>query len=260
MNRLGRYRPTPSMVVALLALFVALGGGAYAAIKLPPNSVGSRQLKTSAVTRGKLAKNAVTGAKVKNGSLTGADLNVAGLPKVPSATSADSASHAGSADSATKAATADNATHAGSADSATDAEHATNADKLGGAGPSAFQASTLPPGQTEVGGYAGWGAGGGYVGDSVTFPIPLAAALDAAHVHFMTSGTTSACPGSSASPAAASGHLCLYRAQSALTTFGAIFPQSSGTGSGADRHGFGIWFSTSGTSPAWNYGTWAVTG
>jgi hypothetical protein len=49
--------------VALLALFVALGGTSYAAMKLPKNSVGSRQLK----------KNAVTASKVKNGSLKSSD-------------------------------------------------------------------------------------------------------------------------------------------------------------------------------------------
>jgi hypothetical protein len=53
-----------SNVVASLALFVALGGTSYAAIKLPKNSVGSTQLKA----------NAVTGAKVKNKSLTIDDL------------------------------------------------------------------------------------------------------------------------------------------------------------------------------------------
>jgi len=49
--------------LAMLALFIALGGTSYAAVKLPANSVGSKQLKT----------NAVTGAKVKNGSLATAD-------------------------------------------------------------------------------------------------------------------------------------------------------------------------------------------
>jgi hypothetical protein len=43
------------MVVALVALFVALGGGAYAALKLPANSVGAAQLKKSAVTPTKLS-------------------------------------------------------------------------------------------------------------------------------------------------------------------------------------------------------------
>ncbi len=49
--------------VALLALFVALGGTSYAAIKLPKNSVGNRHLQA----------NAVTGAKVRDHSLTAKD-------------------------------------------------------------------------------------------------------------------------------------------------------------------------------------------
>jgi hypothetical protein len=43
------------LVVALIALFVALGGGAYAALKPPKNSVGSTQLKKGAVTPTKLS-------------------------------------------------------------------------------------------------------------------------------------------------------------------------------------------------------------
>src|SRR4051794_28056750 len=49
--------------VAYLALFVALGGTSYAAIKLPANSVGSKQIR----------RNAVTSAKVKNGTLRATD-------------------------------------------------------------------------------------------------------------------------------------------------------------------------------------------
>ena len=50
-----RFRnPSPAMVVALVALFVGLGGGAYAAVKLPKNSVGSKQIKSKAVTYKKL--------------------------------------------------------------------------------------------------------------------------------------------------------------------------------------------------------------
>lgn len=44
-----------SNVVSSLALFVALGGVSYAAIKIPAHSVGARQLKSQAVTQGKLA-------------------------------------------------------------------------------------------------------------------------------------------------------------------------------------------------------------
>jgi hypothetical protein len=43
-------------VMATTAVFVALGGGAYAAFTLPANSVGSRQLKNSAVTPKKVAR------------------------------------------------------------------------------------------------------------------------------------------------------------------------------------------------------------
>src|SRR3954468_7443331 len=48
-------RPSPAMIVALVALFVALGGGAYAALKLPKNSVGAKQIRKHAVTPSKVA-------------------------------------------------------------------------------------------------------------------------------------------------------------------------------------------------------------
>lgn len=39
-----RYLPSPAMVVACTALAVALGGTGYAALTLPRNSVGTKQL------------------------------------------------------------------------------------------------------------------------------------------------------------------------------------------------------------------------
>jgi hypothetical protein len=47
-------RLTYANVVATLALFIALGGSSYAAIKLPRNSVGSDQIKTSAIHTGEI--------------------------------------------------------------------------------------------------------------------------------------------------------------------------------------------------------------
>jgi hypothetical protein len=58
-------------VVSVLALFVALGGGAYAAVKLKPDSVGSRQ--------------------VKDDSIRGIDVSEASLGTVPSAAAAGDA-------------------------------------------------------------------------------------------------------------------------------------------------------------------------
>jgi hypothetical protein len=64
------HRPSPAMTVALIALFVALGGTGYAALKLPRNSVGSKQIKA----------NAVRSSKVKNGSLLAGDFKAGQLP------------------------------------------------------------------------------------------------------------------------------------------------------------------------------------
>jgi hypothetical protein len=49
-----RPRLSYANVVATLALFVALGGASYAAIELPANSVGSRQLRHGSVSTQKL--------------------------------------------------------------------------------------------------------------------------------------------------------------------------------------------------------------
>jgi hypothetical protein len=83
-------RPSPSLVISILALVVALGGSAYAAINLPKNSVGAKQIKRNAVTRAKIKKNAINGAKVKRKSLTGADIDLEKLGTVPSAQTANS--------------------------------------------------------------------------------------------------------------------------------------------------------------------------
>ena len=62
-----RQRLTYANVVASLALFIALGGGAYAAVKLPKNSVGTSQIKAHAVTPPKLSATAVALLKGQKG-------------------------------------------------------------------------------------------------------------------------------------------------------------------------------------------------
>jgi hypothetical protein len=80
MRRILERRRSPSMVVAFIALLVAMGGTGYAAITLPKNSVGSKQLKKNAVTSKKIKKGAVNSKKVKNGSLLRADFKSGQLP------------------------------------------------------------------------------------------------------------------------------------------------------------------------------------
>jgi hypothetical protein len=54
-NRSLRRLPSPALIVACVALVVALGGVSYAAGVLPANSVGSKQLRASAVTPSKVS-------------------------------------------------------------------------------------------------------------------------------------------------------------------------------------------------------------
>jgi hypothetical protein len=68
-----RARLTYANVMATIAVFLAFGGGAYAATKLPSGSVGRPQLKNGAVTS----------AKVRNGSLLVKDFRAGQVPAGP---------------------------------------------------------------------------------------------------------------------------------------------------------------------------------
>jgi len=72
MGRIRRHL-TFANVVSCLALFAALGGVSYAALKLPKNSVGSKQIKA----------NAVRSSKVKDHSLKAVDFAAGQIPAGP---------------------------------------------------------------------------------------------------------------------------------------------------------------------------------
>jgi hypothetical protein len=82
MRRLLKQRPSPAMIVALIALFVALGGSAVSA---------------SLIAGSRLANRSVSGAKIKQNSLGGNEINESRLGKVRRARRADSARSADSA-------------------------------------------------------------------------------------------------------------------------------------------------------------------
>jgi hypothetical protein len=256
------HRPSPALVVATIALFVALGGTGYAAFGLPRNSVGTKQLKNGAVTTSKIRDGAVTGAKVKGHSLTGASIDLNTLGTVPSAVRAG---HASAADSATNA---------------TSAANAANATNLGGAPAASFEryAATLPSGVTETG---EWGyrnsalaaplpnppnppppnPAGSDGGPFVSFPIPLAAGIapeQAVHAVYVTAGPVAHCAGlGHADP----GYLCVYQ----LNTLnvhsidsGNIFNPENGKG-GIAAGGFSIYMQASGAGDWLAAGQYAVT-
>lgn len=99
-------RPSAAFVLAIVALFVALGGSSYAAVTMNGKEI---------------QKNSIPANRIKANVLGTAQINENKLGVVPQA------SHATSADTAVKATNADNATNATNAVNATNATNATNA-------------------------------------------------------------------------------------------------------------------------------------
>jgi hypothetical protein len=219
-----RKQLTYANVVSSIALFVVLGGGAYAAATLPKNSVGSMQIKS----------NAVTSSKVKDGSLLSKDFKpgqlVAGAAGATGATGATGPKG--------------------------------DAGPKGDKGADFTADTTLASGKTLTGQWGTFGtatANGGSLSDVVNYRLPLAATPAANSAHYITTPAyTTQCPGVGQ---AAAGHLCIYSIASAGATFSGIYgiePGTTGGGRGA-KDGFQISFNTTGTGGAWSYGAWAMT-
>lgn len=83
----------PASLLALVALFMALGGVSYAAA----TKIGTKDIRNAAVTAPKLKKNAVTTVKIKADAVTGAKVKESSLAQVPSAANATNAKQADSA-------------------------------------------------------------------------------------------------------------------------------------------------------------------
>jgi hypothetical protein len=92
MRRIRPLRPSPALVVACLALFLALGGVGYAALNIPAGSINASHLATGSVKKSEIATNAVgspelassavKSADVANGSIKAADLAATAAPDV----------------------------------------------------------------------------------------------------------------------------------------------------------------------------------
>jgi hypothetical protein len=197
MKRALKLRPSPALVISLVALAIALSGTAVAATNVLVS--GDSLIKPKSLS----------GNRLKNHTVTGTQVNLAKLGKVPTAAKADTATTATSAGSATNAT---NANHASSADTATNATNATTATNATNAthAASADGLSNLPSGQTESGAFSGGGgaATSGYFGFGITYARPLATAIADNHIVDTNKNPDAAhCP--SAGHAAA-GYLCLY--------------------------------------------------
>jgi hypothetical protein len=108
--RIPRFRrPSPALVIAVLALVVALGGSAYAVTQINGSTIKKRS---------------IPGDRIRNNSLTGTQINEARLGRVNEARNATNSKFA---------------LRSSAADSAANALNAGNASALGGNPPSAFQ-------------------------------------------------------------------------------------------------------------------------
>lgn len=106
--------PSPAMIVALIALFVALGGVGYSAVtgaidsrEIKDRTIRSRDVRNNTLKGVDVRNSALTGGDVRKDSLRGADVLESSLDTVPSATSAGRAATAGLADRAQTAGSAD---------------------------------------------------------------------------------------------------------------------------------------------------------
>jgi hypothetical protein len=105
MKRSGWRHPSPALVIACLALFVALGGTVLAATK-----IDGKTIKVKSLPGNRLEVGSVPGNRVADRSLKGSQIKVDTLGEVPSAAHADSADNARRAQTATAAEHATDAT------------------------------------------------------------------------------------------------------------------------------------------------------
>lgn len=225
-------------VMATIAVFIALGGGALA-VSIGKNDVGSREI----------AKNAVRSGELKNDTAKGKDVDESSLGQVPSAANATSA---GTADQATTA------TNAGSA---------ANAEQLGGVGPNGFirYGAPIPSGVTIRGVWATVEFNDNGTSTparvSVSFPAPAPVGLTDANVNFADTGFTQAsdedpsCTGTPENPTAPAGKVCIYPEE----LFGTA---NSADGRAVAASPFGFYIHAESTNVALESqarGTWAYT-
>ena len=106
-------RPSPALVISLIALFVSLSGVSYGvatgfidsrelknnqvrSVDLRNNDIRTRDLRNNEVRGRDIRNSTVQGGDVALNTLTGDDINESRLGKVPSAAAADTATTAGS--------------------------------------------------------------------------------------------------------------------------------------------------------------------
>jgi hypothetical protein len=155
----GLRRPSPSLVISMLALFVAMSGTVYAAKSA---KINGKAIKVKSLPGNRLKPKSVTANRLAPGVLASLPSAVTGAPGVVTGLEIDELS-LGQVPEAAHASTADFARNATDADTALNAVNAVNASKVNG-----YEAGCLPG--TELFASACW-----QTSASVT-PVPAPAA------------------------------------------------------------------------------------
>jgi hypothetical protein len=221
-----RLRPSPSLALSLIALFVALGGTGYAAFKLPSNSIGSAHVINGSLQKIDLSKKTVAALRGNRGARGVQGLQGVSGPTGPAGPKGDK----------------------------------------GATGEPWTAGSGLPSGRTLRGVFApgGTAAGAGSIAqEGVSYGFALAQSLPTVHVvELGDPSPPPECPGTVTSPAAQAGHLCLYTAEDVNVSGWCVFnpahvndPSCLAT----SARGFGIAIESASGGDFWLQGSWAVT-
>ena len=229
-------RPSPAMVVAVVALVSSLTGGAVAATLITGDDIAQ-----NAIAKKHIKKNAVVSKKVKNGSLLAKDFKagqlVAGAP-----------GPVGPAGAACLPTIPECVGPKG--DKGDPGTPGTN----GAQGEPGPFPGTLPTGKTIRGHYsmsAKATAVSDFASDNISFGFKFA--TPPTLVKVASGGSDANCPGNNDNPGANPGFLCVF--QSGF--------QANHTGiqsiDGPDEFGISLFIWSSAAGMFWDYGTWAAT-
>jgi hypothetical protein len=243
------------LTVAILALVMALVGGAYAAGGLTKSQ--EKQVKKIAKkyagkpgapgAPGTAGTNGTNGTNGKDG--TRGENGTNGKSVVVSGTAAGCG--------------------AGGSTVEVEGEPATQQEVCNGEDGQTGFTETLPSEKTETGSWAFKGNPEGNIFLPISFNIPLASSIEASKVHYvtLTEQTGEEVPlgcqsggveGSGAKPLAEAGNFCVYEVFATNASFGAILKSNGPPSVGASETGALLTMNSSGT-PTFAYGTWAVT-
>jgi hypothetical protein len=270
---LGKFRRHLSYanVMATIAVFLALGGGAYAAAtvgssQIKSNAILSRHIKNGQVKNADLAANSVRGGKIIDGSVGSPDLaaNSVGADKIidGSVGSPDLAANSVGADKIIDGSVGSPDLAANSVGTDNVIDGSLQAQDLA-AGASFHPGDPLPSGKTETGAWSifdGSTTAPAFAG--VTLPFRAPVALSDTTVNFqansngIASDDDSACAGTAQTPSAPPGKVCIYLAGGSQASASALSGHAIGL-PGPSAVGFEIDSTVADT--ATGKGTWAYT-